>query len=492
MLKAICLLGLFLLFSLGVYANDCQKLKACAKLEQALAGANIPSKEGIFGASEVQIQIKANFVRARKLGAGGNWTGEDKDDPKNWVNAEIVDLKNPNRVIKALVRARGMSSLSEGEAEFPKLRVEIDDEEDLKGTIFKGSKNFRINTHVESNPTRVKTGGGRLVGENSPLREALGLGLARTLGLTTLANRIVRIKYVDTGTRKTFTRNALLIETDKKFKERYEVEDVSADVANDEKSGIDSLLGAVFHLYHKMIGNDDIGLRVNEAAIAGTERYRPVFNTTVFQRADKSRFPIVYDLDYSTFVSGERELVVGFYSKSDFGIKDARVNMLVHHLYDLRKRFAHQDLESAITYLESKKSRLYDVVAKANVDEDGRKNAVKMLDVFFANVRLLIDLPVIGQPGVPLYVNAEGEDSQLKVNPMTEEPGTLRIGTPVKILGEEKGRKKIVYIDFGGDNRTEEDGSATPTIGYIPADAAIVKELGADLIGEVDEREMVW
>ncbi|WP_413288035.1 hypothetical protein [Bdellovibrio sp. HCB337] len=457
-------------------------------LHSALAAAiaQPPSKSPLFNADTVvQLEMAADFVKIRKAAPDGGFNLEDGElnDPQYYGAIALRDSSHPERAFTGQARGRGMSSLYFDESEFPKLKVEIQDSEDLKGTLFQGARNFRVNTHLFTNSEGEHTPMGRLIGDNGPMREGLAYRLAEALGLKTPATRLARIRYTDYGTKTSFTRNALLVETTKKIGERLGgTEVLEYEFAEMEKTGIDPVEGALYRLFHKIIGNADIQLRVNEAPFMTTENRRAIFNAMVFEMPDKRRVPVIYDLDMSSFVTGYGEIK---FTRKEFNLNTREAALFVIGFGSLRQKFTKEQLDKAIAIAKSKKDLLYQVVQNTPVDKAGRENAKLHLDTFFAYIDHAMSLPIIIQEGVQFYSDAQKKNAILPLSPMSEEPGTLRPGTPVAILGKEGKMLKVAILNINNDLP-----SYDKYIGYIDANTKIDTVLPSELVGRADERDM--
>jgi hypothetical protein len=332
-----------------------------------------PSKSPLFSSdSVVQLELAADFDKLKYLAKSGVSDRQElESDPKYMVPMVLSDSSHPERIFKAQARGRGHSSLEVGdEVDFPKLKIEIEDAEDLAGTLFAGARNFRVNTHLSTNPESESSRMGRVYGDAGPMREGLAYRLAETLGLKTPATRLARIRYKDLGTHTEFTRNALLIETNKKIAERLGGKAVNKDdLSNSEISGINPVEGALFFLFHQMIGNNDFALRVNQP-VSESGKYLALFNTVVFELPDNSRVPVVYDLDLAKMVKGKKPYA----------------DDVPYELELLKESFTPEQLAQAIAITKAHKAALYETVQRTPVDKTGRELALQYLDIFFAKI----------------------------------------------------------------------------------------------------------
>lgn len=446
-------------------------------LERALPSSKAP----LFGERDpIEFKLTADLKRVKNTNEG-NWTGEDRTANKYWTKAMVALLAKDSKSLSARVRGRGMSSASD--SEFPKLRLEISDE--TEGTVFKGAKNLRINTHVSTNPKTEWTEMGRLNDERSPYREALGFEIAQAMGLPTPAFRRAQITYVDTGSKKIFSKQALLIETDKKIGERFGA--AAFETIPKEDNNVDVRLGAIYHLYQVLIGNDDVGLRLKMEPAFGTEKYRPLFNTLLFEK-DKKLFPVVYDLDLATLLRGFELPKYDGMKLPEFGIEDGRLAWMTNRLAGLRSRLSKEEYETVLQDYFSREAHIRTVIAGSRVDEAGRQNALAHLDLFRKAVDKLKDAPMLLKENVGFFEDAALTKNLLKPMPASGRDPYLMPGVPVKVIAREGNVVKVAVMD---PRQYLEDFKSH--VGYIKAEDL---ELGFDLPpalqGHIDERDITW
>lgn len=98
-------------------------------------------------------------------------------------------------------------------------------------------------------------------------------------------------------------------------------------MSQSEKSHVNPLLGATVHLFQKLIGNDDYGLRVYEPPAGSyVSKIRPAYNVSLLKKSDGEILPVIADLDLSTLVYGVNHF------KSEFKpIPDFRINVGCRH-----------------------------------------------------------------------------------------------------------------------------------------------------------------
>lgn len=454
-----------------------------------------PSQSPLFQSEEpLALSLKGDFDRIHKANAGGNWTGEDRTDPKYWTKFELKDLAHPERTLTGLARARGMSSATEGENSFPKLRVEIADTEKLGGTLFKESRKFRINTHPHTNPPPGKKHSemGRLNDERSPFREGLAYEVAQALMLPSPMVRKARITYTDTTNAKspgTFTRNALLIETDGKIAERYDGAEDNTFPSEESNGKMSVLLAARFYLFNVLIGNQDIGLKLKNESSVGTEKYRPLFNTTIFSLKSGELFPIVYDFDMSSFVSGWDAWTWKFYEYKEFGIVDGRIGRMLNGLASLRARLSKTEFLQSLSAVLSMETGVHKAIQKSVLDEEGRQVAYEHLDFFKQAAALVMKFQMLLKKDVQMF--SDPKLTQNMLTPEDENPGTLHPGTLVQVLEIKGNTVKIAIVDTHEDLSKKME--TYTYIGYIKkSDLVLGDDLPLELQGYLDIRDMAF
>lgn len=450
--------------------------------DRFLESAPPASKADVFRHDEpIELTLSADLTKVKKSNAGGNWTSEDRADEKFWSLATLTDENQPQNMLAAKVRGRGMSSADD--SEFPKLRLEIVDETD--GSAFKGAKNLRINTHVSTDPKTPLTEMGRLNDERSPYREALGYEMARAMGLPTPAFRRARINYHDRGTGKTFRRQALLLETDKKTAERYGAKP-DLDFPGGDRD-VNTRFAALYHLFHVLAGNEDVGLKLKGEAGMGTEKYRPLFNTTILEK-DGQIFPIVYDLDLSTLLAGLTPERMKNAVAPEFGLTKGSLAWTTSRLANLRARLSRADYETALKDLFQREPAIRAAIKKANVDEAGRALATEHLDLLKQAAQELEKIPMLQKEGVEIFADKTAKGSILAPMPASESAPTLAPGTPIKVLATEGEWIKVAVLD-----PKHHLAAFSERVGYVrKKDLVTGFDLPPALRGFTDERDMTW
>jgi hypothetical protein len=460
----------------------------------------------------LEISIEAPFTLIREKGEGGNFYGEDWDAPeagKTEMGLLTVTAKNGDLVkVPIVIRARGMSSLQTGEVEFPKLKVKFEhgkeNREKLESTELAGIKGFKLNTHVTNtedinNPDLARTEMGRLRSENSPLREYLAYQIAEGMGLVTPHLRLAQVHYTETADKSQYSKKALMIESGKSITERLNATSLDvSDVQNYKVIPIDPVEGALFHLFHKIIGNDDVGLHIYETIKMPTEKNRPLFNTELYQFADGSLHPLIFDLDLATFVSGYELLSANLYANASFGLNASGKSITAHKLFHLRMRIPHTHILAAVDRVKALRGKLYALMdnakLKKQIDETGYQNANAHLNNFYEVVDWVMSTKVLGTKEIHFYHDSKAETSGLLIDKVTEEMGVLRVGTPLKILGEENNMYKVAIIDTSWD--VSYDSSIAPnvpaTVGYVSKNINLIDYLPIEDVGLLDSRDMMF
>jgi hypothetical protein len=109
-----------------------------------------------------------------------------------------ITVEGAERTLDLRVYIRGESS--KADCPFPKLKIDFDDKEQLKGTPFKGHGKFRLNTHCGPGDASARSELGRVTNGVGPVREELTYRLIRAMGVPTYKTRVLAIRYEDTST----------------------------------------------------------------------------------------------------------------------------------------------------------------------------------------------------------------------------------------------------------------------------------------------------
>lgn len=195
---------------------------------------------------------------------------------------------------------------------------------------------------------------------------------------------------------------------------------------------------------------------MNEDSAPLTEISNPNWNVNVITSQNGiRRYPVVYDLDVAEMVTGIQS--TDFAMPPGFG--------------------------DVPTGLQAEQ-----VVRTADIDEDGRAIALRRLETFFAGIEIVLRFKVVGDANVRFYKDPAKKNDKLKPNPVDESPETLRVGTPISVIGPEGDMLKVAIISSGVRDlvRGEDD------IGYIDAQSVILDELPIELLKKVDLRDYAF
>jgi len=114
-----------------------------------------------------------------------------------------ISVDGADKTIPMHVYIRGESSKSD--CPFPKLKIDFDDKDSLKGTPFKGHGKFRLNTHCGPGDASARSGMGRVMNGVGPVREELTYRIIRAMGIPTYKTRVLAVSYTDTAANNTVT-----------------------------------------------------------------------------------------------------------------------------------------------------------------------------------------------------------------------------------------------------------------------------------------------
>jgi hypothetical protein len=275
------------------------------------------------------------------------------------------------------LRVRGNSSLQE--CPFPKLKFKVSSEHRV-GTPFADAREIDVGTHcAEGGRGPI----GRLREQTAVFREVLTYEVMQLLDFTTPRIRRARIKYHDTtpSTNEsssvgwTLTRDASLIEDIEVVAQRLEARAL-------DDSELESLPGTAFDVqavtdlqfFEALIGNWDYGI--------GPER-QGVWNMEVLEfttGTNKTYVPVAGDFDLASWVTA----VVRHISPYDYHPELADIEReALYSLERIRAEFPSSQFESARQRFTSKRSLIELKVTSAEVDEEGRVNALQHVTAFY-------------------------------------------------------------------------------------------------------------
>lgn len=435
----------------------------------------------LFSESQpITLTLTAPFSQLKKLiTSAGDQAQGDGDNPAAWAQGSLI---YQDRHFEVKVRARGRTSIYLDDVDFPKLRVEVSKQENLSDTIFSGSAKMRVNTHLNNHPQSEYTKQGRLNGEKPVYREALAYEIANSLGLAIPGIRRATINYIEQEQK--LTRKALIVEANKSMSKRFQAKEVDEfEFSQQEKTRLEPTTAALFFLFHAMIGNEDVKLRVYEEPKPQTDFYRPIDNTFIFEK-NKIEFPVVYDLDLGSIITSLKPLNESAWKIPEFGLMTGLEGRLAYLLAALRGKLGLSEITEALQIIKSRTPQTKKVISDSLVDEEGRKLAQDHIAAFQKVAPRWLNWPIIVKKGIHFYESPTGK-TLTKTDPITEEPCHLRIGTPVQIIEERGNWVKVAIIDFKMELQ-----NSTQYIGWIEKEG-IGEEVPQYLLGIVEPRDLM-
>lgn len=443
-------------------------------------------------AGVVELTMTGDFAKAKKISGGGNWTGEDRPFEQFGVPITLTGVglqANAVGALTGMVKVRGMSSADE--AKFPKLKLKIDKGQETKETLFSGIKGARINTSGFYNLPEA------------PFREALGYEIAELLGLPTPKVQRASITYQqksEKGKIRTLKeKQALLIENDKDLLARLEVQDVSQEFL-DQKIEIDLEKTALLFAFDALIMNDDINIRVRTEPAIRTEKFRPLFNTSILKAENDTKgVPLVYDLDKSELVSMSRfqeKLPSRFFGRDMNGLEIAMIN----HLMVLRQRFSQGEVDQAINTILAKLPAISKLIEEREknglLDPLGAARARELTGYFQSAAALLPSIDVTLKASNFYREPVIEQEKSLFYSDLFPMESPMRPGTPIKVLEKTADGKflKVLILDARGEIQNQEALQANEAfhdfIGYIKVNAPIGKVLDEKELAHINDFDM--
>ncbi len=432
----------------------------------------------------VKIGLIANFYEIQANSNADIFLGKVNDP---FLKATLITENGAAILAKA--RSFGDSSASDIEAPFRKLNIVLD-------KYYLGAKEFFISTHLHNNPIAKWTPDGRITDGASPYREALAYDIAQTLGIKTGIYLRAQIEYKNSLTGEVFVKPALLVESHKSLAQREGGKLLKPyqflKYLSDSKKGmpvLDPLEGLKIHMFEAMIGNTDFSLEVYSTGARSTDYYNQLKNINIYQgQTSKFLHPIVFDFDISSLVVGHEVTAASkpWESLPEF-TGDIKTAVMLRRLLKIRNIFKESEIKEILKYFYGKKTEIKKMIRDAEVDPGGRAIALDHIEYFFkaADMMWSEEIQFVMQGNVRLYETSAKKGNLLSRNKIEDRAGTLRLGTPFKILGEENGLLKVAIVDIKWD-LLEYDRS----VGYIQKDILFSNKIPEDIIPFFDVREM--
>lgn len=183
----------------------------------APAESNVNEERDLFGTTTTVLPVKISAPLTTLFTRYKNGQADPPKPPKPDAAAPVgfqqpefseagqltISVEGADKVIPLRVYIRGESSKSD--CPFPKLKIDFDDKDSLKGTPFKGHGKFRLNTHCGPGDEHARSGMGRVMNGVGPVREELTYRIIRGMGIPTYKTRVLAVQYTDTAANNTVT-----------------------------------------------------------------------------------------------------------------------------------------------------------------------------------------------------------------------------------------------------------------------------------------------
>lgn len=270
-------------------------------------------------------------------------------------------------------RVRGNSSLQE--CSFPKLKFKVSSKV-REGTPFSDAREVNIGTHCAEGG---RGGIGRLRDERATFREALAYETMELLGFITPRVRRARFEYRDTSSTNQapsggwqISRNAVLLESVEVVGERLggrALEDEEIEAL--EKPNFDPQLTVDLRLFHALLGNWDYNLTVEG---------RGLWNTDVLELGRGQLVPVAGDFDLASWVTGTVRLDVPPEYRPDLPDLERQV---LYTTSQIRQSISAAAFQAAVERFTSQRAVIENQIATAEVDEEGRTNAMRHVAAFY-------------------------------------------------------------------------------------------------------------
>lgn len=293
-----------------------------------------------------------------------------RDKPYFTGTVELAGVSVP-----VSMRVRGNSSLQE--CPFPKLKFKVS-RETRAGTPFESAREVKIGTHcAEGGRGSI----GRLRHEIATFREALVYEMLETLGFVAPRVRRASIEYRDTtpptnantSVGWVLTREALILEDIEVVGERLGAARVldDAELGEVQTSKFNPQAITDLQLFHALIGNWDYALGWD---------YKGVWNTDVIELNDRSLLPIAGDFDLSSWVTTEVVPSAPHWYHPELPELERETLFQVERI---REQAPAGTYSSARAKFLAKRTVLELQISSAQIDEDGKANAVRHLAAWF-------------------------------------------------------------------------------------------------------------
>ena len=400
----------------------------------SLGVAPAPASDPTFFASRDAVTLRLEgpfnelFVRA-----GKNQTAVETSSA---VTGKLtVTQQGRDTVIDGVqIAVRGHTSRRPGECPFPKLKLTVPANHPATQAVLGGQSVLKIGTHCGETAGEIITKKyGRLLNEQSPVREAFVYRLLEVVGAPTLKARQARITYVYTDPRsetpeqrQPLVRNAVIIEDDEDAVKRLggtrQLTEKTFTNAREQFSVSDT---AIVAFAQAMIGNFDWCLKMTRDDAYRCNARHPLWNVLAIVGADGKTRPLIYDFDVAGMVAGQHRWFGDVFNEAFLASKSHPANEVVGQVQRTRSLFERRDLDAARTHFKQKKNDAYSALDSSNVDANGKRVIREYLDAFYEAIGSdeAFYRPAVVVSGMRAYTDAA------KASAVCSAMGTIPVGT---------------------------------------------------------------
>lgn len=328
----------------------------------------LPEK-GLFSSEQIitlKLSLPIEKTRAKAISNTEQRDGVAVDRSESWVEGTIN-----GKEIK--VRARGLTSVNADELDFPKLRIELVDDESGIDDFFTESDKFLMNTEGTIVENRTRTSMRRILGPEAPLREKLVYNFSSTLGILSPLTRVVRLEVTDTTNFKEYFQYALLVESKSQREKRLRAINLSNQDYTALNLPVTQEDAIAIHLLNALVGNRDYSLRA-----LGEELKIPplnLFNMEVYKMEDGSYKPMAYDFDLALAVKG---------SNSEEGMHSQIIGMNQAAMKEMSKRYTIEKIKKVYQQFLKQHKQLHQLVYESDINPDGKELFYFHIQTFFS------------------------------------------------------------------------------------------------------------
>lgn len=294
--------------------------------EASSQGSELGDREDLYDKSsalEMRIEVplttlftrfKSNQADPKAADAKPNAMPEFSEPAK--IIVPNADGKGTEKTFEARIGIRGESS--KHDCPFPKLKIDFNDKEALKGTLFKGHSTVRINTHCGPGDMNARSGMGRIMNGVGPAREELIYRIIRAADVPTYFTRLGKISYVDSAGGQSTSTYGMLFESGDDAAQRY----VKANLIEAEGKYLDQKSGEVMG---KPTPENLAKITVAEG-LAGNRDFGGTHNIDTFGIVGAPQvFQIPQDFDLCAITTANAPGWTGPITAASNGLKDAAV-----------------------------------------------------------------------------------------------------------------------------------------------------------------------